>query len=362
MPASRRATKVISVLTVSVLAAGMPVLFGGCDSTTAVVPPVETTHAGGKPQFDRVQHDFGVVEPDSRHSTVFTLTNVGKDLLEIGQTDASCGCTVPVLQTKSLPPGGSMDITVNYHAKSNPGPYTNWVDLYFKTPSQQEKQRLQLTSEVVRYLSVKPQWLSIEARDNAAAPVLVIESGDEMPFHVKGVSSTGNAVTALFDPEVLAQRHELNLMVDPDKLHELTNGVVSILTDHPRAASANVNFNVVQPFVARPQIRTIFDGVPGQSRRSSVTIVSSFNEAFELGDVSSRDGHITVVNQEKTQNGYRIDFDFNLPADGTNASLKDELIVPIKDRPNDTVKITCNAIFARQPAPQVSSSAGSGGQ
>jgi|TARA_R110000737_G_scaffold161270_2_gene189173 hypothetical protein len=67
--------------------------------------------------FDKIEHDYGDVLPDSDNKTVFIVTNTGDKPLIIEDVMASCGCTTPEKPQKPIPPGKSDKISVNFHPK-----------------------------------------------------------------------------------------------------------------------------------------------------------------------------------------------------------------------------------------------------
>ncbi len=312
----------------------------------------------GELQIDRTRHDWGKVEPGSSNTTQFTLTNIGKGVLNIERTNSSCGCTVPALKKKVLQPGESVEMTVNYKAKSHPGKASTWVEIYTKAPAKPSRQRIQMSSEVVQHLTVTPDRLKFELRDSAEAPQLVIKSNEDTPFRVLSLASTGQVATAQFDPDARATEHKITLTLDREKLRQYSRGNITITVDHPHTNKVSVYYFAELPFAAKPTTSSIRQAKPGESRRSSVTIVSNYGEEFELGDISSQDGHISVVGQEKTEDGYRIDFDFNVPADKTSGYVTDHLIVSIKDHPEDQIDVRCYAMIAPQQVSKTTTPAG----
>jgi hypothetical protein len=67
--------------------------------------------------FDKVEHDFGDVNPDSDNKTYFLVTNTGNKPLIISDVTASCGCTTPEKPEKPILPGKSDKILVGFHPK-----------------------------------------------------------------------------------------------------------------------------------------------------------------------------------------------------------------------------------------------------
>ena len=70
-------------------------------------------------EFDKLEHDFGNIKPDSDNNCRFKVTNTGSKPLIIQDVKASCGCTTPHKPEKPIPPGKSDFIEVGFHP--NPG-------------------------------------------------------------------------------------------------------------------------------------------------------------------------------------------------------------------------------------------------
>lgn len=77
-------------------------------SKTPVLPPAE----GPRITFDREQIDLGSVEEGIEIERKFELSNTGSKPLKIYAAYASCGCTVPTLEMRTLKPGGKTDLKV----------------------------------------------------------------------------------------------------------------------------------------------------------------------------------------------------------------------------------------------------------
>ena len=325
-----------------------PVADAGSDA--AQKKGADETAAPGKLEVDRTRHDFGLVEPGSSNATTFTLTNSGKGPLEIEKPRSSCGCTVPELKKKVLEPGESIDMVVNFKAKTYAGKASNWVEIKPKSPSKPEKLRVSLAAEVVKYLNATPARMSLEVREGGEPARLVIESADQSEFAILGISATGQVVSADIDTSVRKSRHEITLDVDQEKLRKTQRGNITVRVDHEKLKSVNVYFSAKFAFAARPTTRSIRNVGPGQTRRSNVVIVSNFNEPFELGEVTSKEGHISIVSRQKTDDGYRIEFDFTVPEEKTSGYVMDFLNVAIKDRESEKIEVRCYAMVSTQSA------------
>ena len=69
-------------------------------------------------------HDFGKIPQGKPVTTVFEVSNSGKEPLKIANVQASCGCTTPEWDKENpIPAGGNSKITVGYNAVAE-GPFT----------------------------------------------------------------------------------------------------------------------------------------------------------------------------------------------------------------------------------------------
>ena len=69
-------------------------------------------------EFDKMEHDFGVVKAESVSTTEFRVTNTGSKPLIIEDVSASCGCTTPKKPDAPIAPGASDVITVEFSPKA----------------------------------------------------------------------------------------------------------------------------------------------------------------------------------------------------------------------------------------------------
>lgn len=68
-------------------------------------------------------HDFGIVNEGEVLKHVFQVTNPGTAPLHITSIDAPCGCTVPAMVTRTIPPHGVTDLNVSVDTTGRSGPF-----------------------------------------------------------------------------------------------------------------------------------------------------------------------------------------------------------------------------------------------
>lgn len=67
--------------------------------------------------FSILEHEFGTVMEDTKHSFNFEVKNTGNKPLFIQDVNASCGCTTPRKPEKAIAPGKTDIISVEFHPK-----------------------------------------------------------------------------------------------------------------------------------------------------------------------------------------------------------------------------------------------------
>jgi Protein of unknown function (DUF1573) len=65
--------------------------------------------------FPVKNHDFGTVAVASKTEFQFPIYNTFSSDMHIARVNASCGCTTPIVDTPSIPPGGSGSITARFN-------------------------------------------------------------------------------------------------------------------------------------------------------------------------------------------------------------------------------------------------------
>ena len=94
--------------------------------------------------FDKVFHDFGLVNEGEIVKTIFKFTNTSKNDLYIVDAIGSCGCTVPKYP-KNVPikPGETGEIEVNFDTNGRPDLQQKMVKVSANTPNGGQLLRIQ---------------------------------------------------------------------------------------------------------------------------------------------------------------------------------------------------------------------------
>lgn len=98
-------------------------------------------------QFDKTEHDFGIIVQGEKVTHTFTFKNIGNQELIIKDASASCGCTVPKYSTTPIPPGGQGEIEVIFDSNNRSGRQVKTVTVW--TNCNPDQTKLQIFSEIV---------------------------------------------------------------------------------------------------------------------------------------------------------------------------------------------------------------------
>ncbi len=305
----------------------------------------EAGKIGPKITLEKVVYDFGEVGPMTRNTGEFKFTNTGDDLLKITNVERCCGI-ITQLSKKEYQPGESGTLKVEYRSSSKAGIMRR--QLYVNS-NDKTKPKITLTikAETVPKVSYEPERLQLLLKDeNAGCPKITLTSLDGKPFSIKGLTSTGNCITADYDPSVEATKFVLQPMVDMTKLQRMLNGYINISLTHPQSSSITIAFNALPRFkIAPPQI-IAFNVEPGTPVTRKIWVLNNYGEDFKIESTSSQDGIIKVLSQDKIHNGYQFLLEILPPAAEGQTSFTDIFYVNIKGGQKLAVK--CRGFYLRR--------------
>lgn len=93
------------------------------------LPKPATTLVPDNMAFSDMIHDFGTVQEGPDATCEFTFKNTGTEPIMIEKAQPSCGCTVPSFSKEPVAPGATGIISVAYHTKGKPNPFTKTISV-----------------------------------------------------------------------------------------------------------------------------------------------------------------------------------------------------------------------------------------
>lgn len=110
---------------------------------------------GPRVQIGETVYNFGSMEQGTSLSHIFKVRNVGDSPLHIEVGSTTCKCTVPDLSTQEVAPGKEAEVTLEWTAKTSPGPFRHGATLITSDPLQ-SRVELRVEGTVVESTSVVP--------------------------------------------------------------------------------------------------------------------------------------------------------------------------------------------------------------
>jgi hypothetical protein len=295
--------------------------------------------------FDSLIHDFGEVGSVTRNPCEFKFSNTGNALLKISKVHAPCGCTVAKLAKKEYAPGESGVLDVLYRSSSGSGQSTKHIYVYSNDKAK-PKVTLSLKAKVVMKVIHEPERLNLFIKgENAGCPAITLTSRDNRPFSIKSFRSTGDAITADFDPSVKAEKFVLKPKLDMEKLQKALRGQVAIELTHPQCKKISIVSDALAEFKVDPRVIYIRDAKPQKPVTRQVRIFSNYNEDVEVESASSKKGFVKVISDEKIRNGYQCELQITPPAAASKSRVFTDVFT-VKLKGGQELRITCYGHFS----------------
>lgn len=90
-------------------------------------------------EFKETSHNFGKIIEGSKVDYTFSFTNKGKKTLEIKDVRTSCGCTAALISEKSIAPGKSGTIKIEFDSADRMGKQSKTIVVVSNDPGEPQK-------------------------------------------------------------------------------------------------------------------------------------------------------------------------------------------------------------------------------
>jgi hypothetical protein len=313
---------------------------------TVVQTASEVNKSGPEITFDSLIHDFVEVGTNTRNNCEFKFKNTGNALLRITRVYAPCGCTVAELAKKDYAPGESGILKVTYRAGSGSGSTSKRVEVSSNDKAK-PKVILTLKAKIVEKIAYEPERLNLLLKgEGAGCPEITLSSRDNRQFSITSFRSTGDSITAEFDPNVKSTKFVLKPTVDREKLKKGLRGQVEIALTHPLCKKVSILFDTLEEFKIDPRVVYVREAEAQKPVTKQVSIFSNYDEEVEIESTSSRKGTVKVLSKEKVRNGYQLELQITPPAlDSKRRVFTDVFSVKLKG--GQQMQITCYGIYSR---------------
>ncbi len=263
-----------------------------------VLPPV----AGPRLTFDETNIDFGDVVPDTKYTKKIAFKNTGSAPLRIVAVLPCCGTVVEGIEVGEVyNPGKGGTLEWQYTAGGLPGTVSRTMYVTTNDPNKPTAS-LQFKAEIIRQIAYEPSTLRLFLRrENGGAGDLTVTSSTGQPFKITSFRSTGDCVTAGFDPNVEGTKFVLKLSASTEKLKQHPRGRVEVLITHPGCKGFYVDYDVLPEFTINPPQLIAFNLKPGEAAQKEVWISGNYDDDFEIDSVTSKNGVLKIASKEKVK-------------------------------------------------------------
>jgi len=319
--------------------------------TGEAAPEVQAEQQSDKPapkiSFEATGYDFGEVGPNVDNVGQIKFKNTGEGKLIITKIGGCCGVKVTAnKENMEYEPGETGWLQLKWRSGSYPTVFTRQFPVHSNDP-ETPVATLSVDAKIVDRVVCEPKRLRLVLdEENAGAQKITIRSLDDKPFSISEFVSSGDCITADFDPSVEATKFVLDLKVDEEKLQKNLKGRITLGTTHPEGKSAIVLFDVLPKYTVSPPLIIIFDAQPEKPTLRKISVMNNYHGDFEVESVTSKSNVVAVkmVEQTKVSNGCQLELELIPPAAEDKVRFTDTLYVNLKG--GEKLLITCNGWYS----------------
>ncbi len=313
---------------------------------------IELVHSedvnGPRLAFDSHVYDFGEMGTGRHQTCQFNFTNKGQSVLRILEVKTSCSCTAHNLPKKEFQPGETGTLKINYRSGARAGRKSNRVYVV-SNDRINPKILLTIKANVVDKVVVNPRTLNLTLKnENAGCPKITLSSADKQPFSIQRVSSTGNSIHVDFDPQEKATEFVLQPNVDVEKLAKGLNGRLTFKLSHPECDQVVLTFKALAEYEIDPPSLLAFNAEPSKPVRREMWILNNYGDTFEIESITSRDGYIKVLEQQKVDQRYKLSLEITPPERDSKRARFFTDILNITLKNGKTLDVVCRGFYKRQ--------------
>ncbi len=263
--------------------------------------------------FEEKSIDFGKVGPTTISTKEFKFHNTGKGILKISDISQCCGIVAKV-DKDEYKPGETGVLLIEYHASGAIGVLERKPIVFSNDPVHPQVE-LYVRAEIVQKVFWDPERIKLFINEeNAGCPKLKIWSDDGQAFAITGIRSTGDCITADFDPTSKKTEHVLDLKVNKDKLPENMYGELDVSMNHPQGDIATILFDVVPKYSLSPMPLYVFHLKENKPSNETIKIINNYKGEIEIDSLSSKNNTIKMVDYKKTGDDYEVNLEITPPA------------------------------------------------
>jgi hypothetical protein len=224
------------------------------------------------------RESFGEVEHN------FVVRNTGDLTLQIINLRSTCGCLIPKVNDKLVPPRGEVNIPVKFVLRGRQGPQSKIVYVDSNDPVYPTFP-LRIEGQIVDPVGLEPRLLflgRVAAHASVTGSLMLVASGSNALGQVTAQMDS-SAFTVHVNPRLNPKSVRLEVVSQPPLPEGLTRASLRITTGHARVPSMTTVVSIFVPgafSVVPPELLLV--GREGEFVRREITLRSESNLAFRI--------------------------------------------------------------------------------
>lgn len=317
----------------------------------ALSTDTEAPDSGGaapKITFSKLVQDFGEVPPNKLNKGEIKFTNTGDGTLKISKVSRCCGVVTKLAGEKDVyAPGESGAVEIEWTSGSQPMTFMREFFVH-SNDKEDPASKLKMQAKIVLKVTWEPKRLRLFLdEDNSGGQNLTIRCLDNRPFSITSFKSTGDCITAYFDPSVTATEFVLEPKVNTEKLHKNLKGSITVGLTHPEGKAAIILFDVTPKYSINPPLLIMFNAEPGKPIVRKISVLNNYEKDFGVDSLSSQTGAVGVrlLSKRELTHGYQLEVELTPPPAEGKMKFLDEFYLTLED--GEKLPIKCNGYYKK---------------
>ena len=283
----------------------------------APAAPPATNQGVPKIQFAQTEYDFGKINNGAVVKFDFVFTNTGTATLEVTDVRPSCGCTTAGTWSKTVQPGQTGIIPIQFNSGNFSGPIHKTVTVTCNTPAQPQT-ILNLKGTIWKAIDVTPTYAYFTPQadtQTADTKVVRIVNNMDTPLELSPPEIGNKAFTAELKTLKEGKEFELRISANPPFGPGTVQGPVTVKTSSTNLLVITINAIImVQPVImAMPSQLSLAPGPLAAATKMGVTIRNSGGTNVTVSEPTVNLPGVEATVQE-LQPGRAFNIMLNFPA------------------------------------------------
>jgi hypothetical protein len=253
----------------------------------AVASTASANTAGPRIQFATPVHDFGKIKGGEMVKYTYVFTNSGDRSLEVTSVRPSCGCTTANDWSRSVEPGKTGTVPIQFNSSNFRGPVAKSVTVTCNDANQ-PRVVLQLKATIWKPIDVTPQLaaLNVTSESPSNATMVRIANNEEAPLTLSAPESSNPAFAAELRTNQLGKEFLLIVKTVPPLPVGKVQGQITLKTSSTNMPVINISawVNVQQTMMVMPSQISLPTAPLANARPYTISIRYSGTNTLALSE------------------------------------------------------------------------------